>query len=110
MVTKPKIINVNMADLKISSTPNILRSSGIGSCLIITIYDIEKKIGGLAHMMLPNSTEVSHTNPHRFVDRAVEIMLEKLERKGCKRGDLEAKVIGGASTVSYTHLTLPTKA
>lgn len=97
MVTKPKIIEVDMADLKISSAPNILRSSGIGSCLMITIYDVEKKIGGLAHVMLPDSNKVPHSNPQRFVDRAIEIILEKLEKLGCKRADLEAKVIGGAN-------------
>ena len=96
MVTKPKIIEVDMADLQISSAPNILRSSGIGSCLVITIYDIEKNIGGLAHVMLPDSIEVSHTNPYRFVDRAIEIILEKMEKLGCERENLEAKVIGGA--------------
>ena len=98
MVTKPKIIDVEMASLEISSEPNILRSSGIGSCLVITIYDIEKKIGGLAHVMLPNSNNASsYTNPNRFVDRAIEIMLEKIEKLGSKRTSLEAKVIGGAS-------------
>lgn len=86
-----------MANLKISAAPNILRSSGIGSCLVITIYDIEKKIGGLAHVMLPNSAEISHTNPHRFVDKAIEIMLEKMEKSGNPGTDLEAKVIGGAN-------------
>ncbi len=86
-----------MADLKISSAPNILRASGIGSCLAVTIYDIEKKIGGLAHVMLPNSTKVSHANPYRFADRAIEIILEEFGKKGSKKEDLEAKVIGGAN-------------
>jgi len=97
MITEQKIIDVSMAGLEISSSPNILRSSGIGSCLVITIYDVEKRAGGLAHAMLPNSTAVSHTNPYRFVDKAIEIMLGEMEKLGSKRQNLEAKVIGGAN-------------
>jgi len=97
MATEPKTTDVETAGLEISSAPNILRSLGVGSSLVITIYDFEKKIGGMVHAMLPDSTKVSHTNPRRFVDKAIEMMLEELERMGSRRQDLEAKVVGGTN-------------
>ena len=98
MVTEPKIFKIKIAELKIAVAPAILRSSGVGSCVVICLYDIEKKIGGLIHALLPDSNSNPGTsNPYRFVDTSIEIALKEMGKKGCRKEDLEAKVIGGAN-------------
>jgi len=98
MAKESKIFEIKIAELKISCAPAILGSSGIGSCIVICFYDIEKKIGGLIHALLPdNNSNPGTSNPYRFVNTSIEIMLKELKRKGCKKEDLEAKVIGGAN-------------
>ena len=99
-----KIIEVSMSDMKAASNDHILRSSGIGSCIVITLYDPLKKVGALAHPMLAdppageagnigNSTE----HPLRFVGNAIDAMINALEKLGSVKTRLEAKVVGGAS-------------
>ena len=51
-----EIIKVGMADLKICKSPDGVTTLGLGSCVGIAVRDPVTKIGGLAHIMLPDST------------------------------------------------------
>jgi len=51
---KANLIEVGMADLKIQTAPGSLITRGLGSCVGITFYDPFKKIGAMAHCMLPD--------------------------------------------------------
>ena len=54
-----EIIKVGMADLNTCKAPDGITTLGLGSCCGIAIRDPVTKIGGLAHIMLPDSTEIS---------------------------------------------------
>ena len=49
----PELIKVGMADYKVGRAPDTLISYGLGSCIGISLYDPQTKIGGLLHIMLP---------------------------------------------------------
>ena len=53
-----EIIKVGMADLKTCVSPDGVTTLGLGSCVGIAIRDPVTKIGGLAHIMLPDSTTI----------------------------------------------------
>ena len=53
-----QMIKVGMADLNICKSPNAITTLGLGSCIGIALYDPVTKIGGLAHIMLPDSTQI----------------------------------------------------
>jgi chemotaxis protein CheD len=109
--SESKIIDVNMSDMKTATNPYMLRSSGIGSCIVITLYDPVMKIGAMAHPMLarqenkktPKENELStgqaikQESNLRFVDSAIEAMIKELEKLGAHKSRLEAKLFGGAS-------------
>lgn len=92
-----KIIDISMSDMKVARKDGLLRSSGIGSCIVITLFDPLKKAGALAHPMLAKN--IGNTTEHllRFVDDAIDAMISVLEKIGAKKSQLEAKVIGGAN-------------
>ena len=101
-------IEVNMGDVMISrrSGDNLI-SSGVGSCLVIIFYDHNLKIGTLAHAMLPSSTVLKQIGDYnsnkedileaKYVDTAIEKMLQKMRRLGSRKDDIECKIIGGAN-------------
>ena len=90
-------IIVGMADLNVSKAPDILTTIGLGSCIGIVLYDLVNKIGGLAHVMLPDSkTITNNSNIAKFVDTAIVDMLEKMRKLGANRIHIKAKIIGGA--------------
>lgn len=98
-----KEIKVGIADLNTAFSPDRIITVGLGSCIGIAIYDNAKSLGGLAHIMLPDSTQFNNvTNPLKFADLAVPILIEKLEKLGASRRNLKAKIAGGASMFNFS--------
>jgi chemotaxis protein CheD len=97
MNEESKIIGVSMSDMKTAVSPSILRSSGIGSCIVITLYDSVNKIGSIAHPMLADPPAGESKNSLRFVENAIDAMISALAKLGRSKDRLEAKIIGGAN-------------
>ncbi len=93
---------VGVADMKISETDgDVLITYALGSCLGITVYDPEVKVGGLLHVMLPLSTidpKKAVDNPFMFVDTGVTQLFLKCYKAGAKKQRMLVKVAGGASS------------
>lgn len=98
-----KEIKVGIADLNTAFSPDRIITVGLGSCIGIAMYDNTKSLGGLAHIMLPDSTQFNNvTNPLKFANLAVPILIEKLEKLGASRRNLKAKIAGGASMFNFS--------
>ncbi|MEA4826387.1 chemotaxis protein CheD [Clostridium sp. JNZ J1-5] len=96
-------VRVGIADLNIAAPPEKLITVGLGSCVGIAIYDASSKVGGLAHIMLPDSTQFSNVNnPMKFADLAIPILLERMGQKGALKRNLKAKIAGGASMFNFS--------
>jgi len=90
-------IIVGMADLNASKAPGILTTLGLGSCVGIVLYDNISKIGGMAHVMLPDSKAIrNNSNVAKFVDTGVITLIAKMRSLGAKPANLKAKIAGGA--------------
>lgn len=97
-----KIIEVDMAGMEISQAPDRLITRALGSCLGITLYEPNKRIGGMAHPMLPDIEKARiKSNPSRFVNSAIKRIVEELEKRGCIRNQLVAKIFGGAHMFGF---------
>lgn len=95
-------IKVGMADLKVCVSPNSITTLGLGSCVGIAIRDPVTKIGGLAHIMLPDSTSIrNNSNIPKFADTGIEELVRQVTQKGANRNRLVAKIAGGAQMFSF---------
>lgn len=89
---------VAISEFKVAAAPACLVTYGLGSCLAIAIYDPEKRLGGLAHTLLPQPKPGMDTSrPEKFVKSAIRMMLDELLGLGADRQKLEAKIFGGAN-------------
>ncbi|MEN2766425.1 chemotaxis protein CheD [Ornithinibacillus xuwenensis] len=97
------IIKVGIADLNIVTAPDVIRTSGLGSCVGIVIYDVGKQIAGMAHVMLPDSKHAKQQtlNHYKYADTAVDILIEKLCMKGLRKPLMKAKLAGGAQMFQF---------
>ena len=97
-----KEIFVEVGGHRVATNPTVLKSVGIGSCLSIILYDPVKRIGGMAHAMLPYYEEGrdSH-NPIKYVDTSIYILLDELVNKGAIRERIIAKLAGGAQMFAF---------
>ncbi|CUH96112.1 hypothetical protein P22_2200 [Propionispora sp. 2/2-37] len=101
-----ELIKVGMADYKVGRNPNSLISYGLGSCVGIAMYDPVTKIGGLAHIMLPDSTQArSNENPAKFADTALPLMLDEMIKLGAAKSRITAKIAGGAQMFTFANAT-----
>ena len=93
------LINVGVAQVKIANGPAVLRTI-LGSCVGICIYDRMKKIGGLAHILLPVDTS-NGTTIEKFAETAIPHMVQLLLKEGAKKEFMSAKIAGGASMFKF---------
>jgi len=96
------VIVVGMADLKVAKSPDTLTTLGLGSCVGITLYDKVKKIGGMAHVMLPTYKGFEGQNIAKFADSAIIELINQLGRLGVTRNSVVAKIAGGAHMFGRT--------
>ena len=97
-----EVIKVGMADLNICVSPDGITTLGLGSCVGIAIRDPVTKIGGLAHIMLPDSKSIrNNSNIPKFADTGIEELVRRIVAKGANRGRLVAKIAGGAQMFSF---------
>ncbi len=92
-----EIIKVGMADLKTCLPPNGITTLGLGSCVGVAIRDKNNKVGGLAHVMLPDSTVIAgQTNIAKFADTGITELIRQMEKLGANKRNMVAKIAGGA--------------
>ncbi|MBQ1867372.1 MULTISPECIES: chemotaxis protein CheD [Selenomonas] len=100
------LIRVGMADYKVGQAPSTIISYGLGSCIGISLYDPQAKVGGLLHIMLPDSTQARPTdNPAKFADTGLPLMLKDVLALGASRSRLVAKIAGGAQMFAFQNAT-----
>lgn len=89
-------VRVKVADYAVAAKGTIA-TIGLGSCVAIALYDSGARIGGLAHILLP-STALSRdtSNAAKFAETAVPLLLAEMRKLGAN-GNVEAKIVGGAS-------------
>ena len=86
-----------MAQTAVGRAPITLVTFGLGSCVGVAVWDPWGKVGGLGHIMLPDSTQARLTdNLAKFADTSIPDLVNQMERLGAVRRRLIIKIAGGA--------------
>ena len=94
-------IKVGMADLKLCKAPDSVTTLGLGSCVGVALRDPITKVGGLAHVMLPDSTQFdSSMNIAKFADTGTKELVRLMVAAGANKSRIVAKIAGGAQMFS----------
>jgi chemotaxis protein CheD len=76
----------------------------LGSCVAVTMHVPGMGIGAICHAFLPDSSEAKRGGHEpqvcRFVDTALQNMLESMDKVGVPRRDLVLKLFGGSSGIA----------
>lgn len=87
-----------MGQWAVAAAPTKIRAL-LGSCVGVVLYDVRARVGGVAHVVLPESRGEAG-QPGKNADTAIPGMIADLERllgRGPIAGRLAAKLVGGAS-------------
>jgi len=102
-----KKVKVGIGDLKVGTSPRILITSNLGSCVGVALYDPVSLIGGLAHITLPSRNQMpKERNLFKFADTAIPILIKKIAKMGACQHRIVAKIAGGGDMFPFPTQTL----
>lgn len=100
-----EIVRVGMADYKICRPPQKIITLGLGSCVGVILYDRMTKLCGMAHVMLPDSTQITkNSNRMKFVDTCLLDMYEEMLGLGVRKSELIAKMFSYNGTNAFLNI------
>ena len=93
----------DIADMALSADPDSqLVTYSLGSCIGVAIYDSEKKVGGILHYMLPDSTvdaDQARKKPCMFADTGIPHLFRSAYKLGLDKAKARVVVVGGAQGI-----------
>lgn len=85
------------------SARNIVIVTVLGSCVAACLWDETRKVGGMNHFMLPDSTASGfdlHGESARYGVYAMELLINELIKTGARKERLKAKVFGAGNVMA----------
>jgi len=87
---------LKMSEIRVAKAPCVIKTV-VGSCIALCIWDKETKIGGMAHIMMPNHNGDILAPKGKYADIAVDALIKEMEREGAALKHMIATCIGGAT-------------
>ena len=99
--------HIPSGSLKVSPKANILFQAHLGTCVGVALYDKRAKVGGMIHILLPETpTKTPPEYPEKYASTGIPILLDALYELGASRETLTAAIAGGALTGPLSHLDI----
>ncbi len=93
--------SIGIAGIRVVRAPDKVRTV-VGSCIAVCVFDRHNQVGGMAHVILPDSSEGSG-DPAKFADTAVDMLVEQMIEAGADKKRICAKIAGGAAMFGDKH-------
>jgi chemotaxis protein CheD len=99
-----QLSKIGIAEMGIVKGSQIIRTSGLGSCVGVVIYDQDRQIAGMVHVMLPDSSlaKDGKLNKAKFADTAIEELVDQVVLNGGRKTNLKAKLAGGSQMFQFS--------
>lgn len=95
---------VGVGDMAVSNNAMVTLSTyALGSCIGVVAYDPGAKVGGILHLMLPESSispDKAQTQPAMFADTGLPLFFRSLAGLKADRSRLRIFVTGGACVLA----------
>ncbi|BCB03379.1 chemotaxis protein CheD [Bacillus sp. KH172YL63] len=103
MISVSTVVKVGIADMNIADNGISIRTSGLGSCIGVVLYDEFIKLAGMVHIMLPDSSIGKEAKPNlaKYADTGVEELIRQLTGRGASLRRLRCKMAGGAQMFQF---------
>jgi chemotaxis protein CheD len=99
-----EVIIVGIGECRTGHPPTgALSTYALGSCFAVVAWDWKLKLGGLLHVMLPDSSadpSKALIRPYLYVDTGVPALLRALLEKGSSKRHLRWCIAGGAAMMA----------
>jgi chemotaxis protein CheD len=91
-------VHVGQGENYVSSDPDLMLSTILGSCVAACLRDERLGVGGMNHFLLPEAGGSSNdpAAASRYGAYAMELLINGILRAGGRRETMSAKIFGGA--------------
>jgi chemotaxis protein CheD len=106
-----KVIDISVGEMAVGVKDVQIKTSGIGSCVVVCLYDEEARAGGMIHSMLPtkgavaqkdkSAKAISNSSVAKYVDEGIERLVFEVEQIGAVKDRLVAKLAGGSKMFKF---------
>jgi chemotaxis protein CheD len=95
-------VHVIQGEYTIAREPDVVLTTILGSCVAACLRDPAAGVGGMNHFLLPGTSTSSAQGAAaaRYGVYLMELLINELLKNGARRDNLEAKIFGGAQTMS----------
>lgn len=94
-----QVIEVNTGEVKVAHSGVKLSSVAIGSCIAVAALDLKKRIGAIAHIMLPGRSPESYVEKTKYANDAIEEMLNQMLNTGTNANDIQVCLVGAGNVL-----------
>ncbi len=95
---------IGVGDMAVSNNPQVILSTyALGSCIGVIAYDPMSKVGGILHLMLPDSTispDKAARHPAMFANTGLPLLFRAMGGLKAERSRVRIMVAGGAGMLS----------
>lgn len=102
MRTSLQITTVLQGEVAISSDPEVVFGTVLGSCIAVCMFDKTAGVGGMNHFLLPGGEASGQDGDTalRFGINAMERLVNGILKAGGKREALQCKAFGGGAVLA----------
>ena len=93
-------LTVAQGDSLVSTDPDVIFTTVLGSCVAVCLYDSGACVGGMNHFLLADPAPLSGEERHllnRYGLHSMELLINAMLQRGAVRWGLKARVYGGAT-------------
>lgn len=88
-------VHVGQGDHYVSSDPDVVLTTVLGSCVALCLRDPVAGVGGMNHFLLPEGAGTGAGASRRYGAYLMEMLINDVLKAGGRRDRLEAKLFGG---------------
>jgi chemotaxis protein CheD len=100
MTDASNMITVVQGEYAVSTDPTAVMSTVLGSCVAMCLFDPVNRVGGMNHFLLATSSQAG-SDDMKYGINAIELLINRLLQSGGERGNLQAKLFGGARMTDH---------
>ncbi len=89
---------VSLGERRVGKSDGMFAVLGLGSCIVIVLYDPASSVGGMSHVLLPDpSYHDNSARCWRYATTAIPSLVDEVVSVGASQTRLTARLVGGAS-------------
>ena len=99
--------SIPTGSFRISTSAPLVLEAFLGTCVGVTLWDPQAQVGGLLHLLLPESSSLNEESyPARYASTGLPLFIREVCRAGASHERLQACVAGGALVGRLSSLDL----